>query len=45
MGTKRLAPTGHGKAWLEDPNGVRIELHQYNPDCCQLLPRTCVVDW
>lgn len=29
------------QAWLTDPDGVRIELHEYTPDCCQKTGRTC----
>lgn len=33
------------QAWIEDPNGIRIELHQYTPESSQQTRRTCVVDW
>ena len=33
------------QAWLEDPDGVRIELHEYTPNSSQLTGKTCVVNW
>ena len=33
------------QAWLEDPSGVRIELHQYTPESSQYNQRTVQVDW
>jgi hypothetical protein len=45
VGDKKLGADQSWQAWLEDPNGIRIELHQYTPDSSQLTRRTCVVDW
>jgi catechol 2,3-dioxygenase-like lactoylglutathione lyase family enzyme len=42
---KKLGADQSWQAWLEDPNGVRIELHEYTADSSQLTRRTCVVDW
>ena len=40
-GEKKMG-AGHAyQAWLTDPDGVRIELHEYTPDCCQKTGRTC----
>jgi len=42
---KKLGADHSWQAWITDPNGVRIELHQYTPESAQLTGRTCVVDW
>jgi len=42
----RKEGTDHNyQAWLEDPNGVKIELMEYRPDNCQTTGRTCPVNW
>jgi catechol 2,3-dioxygenase-like lactoylglutathione lyase family enzyme len=33
------------QAWTADPNGVRIEFHEYTPESLQLTGGTCMVDW
>lgn len=33
------------QAWLTDPNGVRIELHEYTPQSMQLVGGVCRVTW
>jgi len=33
------------QAWMEDPNGVKIELMQYTAGCCQKSGQTCLVNW
>ena len=40
----RLGADKAWQAWLEDPSGVRIELHQYTPESSQLTGRTCVLE-
>ncbi len=30
--------------WTQDPDGVRIEFHQYTPGSCQLTGAPCVLD-
>jgi catechol 2,3-dioxygenase-like lactoylglutathione lyase family enzyme len=45
VGEKRFGPDKAWQAWLEDPGGVRIELHQYTPDSFQLRGGTVQVDW
>lgn len=42
---KKLGADHSWQAWLADPNGVRIELHEYTPESLQRLGGTCVVDW
>ena len=45
VGDKKLGADNNYQAWLEDPNGVKIELMQYLPDNCQRTGRTCIVNW
>jgi len=33
------------QAWLTDPDGVRIELHQYTPESLQLRGGICHANW
>lgn len=33
------------QCWATDPNGVRIEFHQYTAASCQLTGAVCHVDW
>ena len=33
------------QAWLTDPNGIKIELHEYTKDSCQVLGNDCVIDF
>ena len=40
-GEKKMGADHAYQAWLTDPDGVRIELHEYTPDCCQKTGRTC----
>jgi catechol 2,3-dioxygenase-like lactoylglutathione lyase family enzyme len=42
---KKFGPDNSWQAWLEDPSGVRIELHQYTPQSSQLKRNTVQVDW
>ena len=45
VGEKKLGADQSWQAWLEDPNGVRIELHQYTAESSQLTGQTCIVNW
>ena len=36
---------GTWQTWLQDPDGNRIELHQYTPESLQLTGGTAEVDW
>lgn len=43
-----LGPKGMGadhawQAWLTDPDGVKIELHEYTADACQRTGKDCVL--
>lgn len=42
---KTLGADHTWQAWTEDPNGIRIELHEYTPDSMQLRGGTCQVNW
>ncbi|HSH09202.1 MAG TPA: VOC family protein, partial [Oceanipulchritudo sp.] len=42
---KKKGSDGNYQAWIEDPNGVKIELMEYGPDCCQKTGQTCIVNW
>lgn len=44
-GDKSLGADDSWQAWMEDPNGVKIELQQYTPKSCQIIRRTCIVNW
>ena len=44
-GEKVLGADDSWQAWTEDPNGVRIEFHEYTPTSFQLSGGTCIVDW
>lgn len=45
VGAKKLGADQSWQCWLKDPNGVRIELHEYTPQSMQLVGGQCVVDW
>ena len=42
---KKLGGDNAWQVWTEDPNGVRIEFHQYTKDAMQLVGGTCPVNW
>ena len=42
---KKLGADNSWQAWLRDPSGVRIELHQYTPESSQYNRRTVKVNW
>lgn len=42
---KKLGRDQSWQAWIEDPAGVRIELHQYTPESSQFTGRNCIVNW
>lgn len=45
VGQKKLGADHSWQVWITDPNGVRIEFHEYTPESMQLIGGTCVVDW
>lgn len=45
VGEKKIGADGTWQVWLEDPNGVKIELHQYTPESMQIRGGTCQVNW
>lgn len=42
---KKLGADNSLQCWSNDPNGVRIEFHQYTPESMQLNGGVCVVNW
>ncbi len=43
VGEKKMGSDKAYQAWIIDPNGVKIELHEYTPECCQLTGNPCIV--
>lgn len=42
---KKLGVDKSWQSWAEDPNGVKIEFHQYTDESLQFRGGTCEVDW
>lgn len=42
-GEKKMGADHAYQAWLTDPDGVRIELHEYTADCCQKTGEACIL--
>lgn len=42
---KKLGGDNTWQSWTRDPNGVRIEFHQYTKDSLQFDGGVCQVDW
>ena len=43
--TDKLLGADHSwQCWVSDPHGVRIEMHQYTAESCQLTGRDCVIN-
>lgn len=40
---KKLGADHSWQAWVTDPNGVRIEFHEYTEESCQRVGGTCVL--
>ncbi|MBC8205975.1 MAG: VOC family protein [Kiritimatiellales bacterium] len=45
IGEKSLGADHSWQVWTADPNGVRIEFHQYTEQSLQLTGGVCQVDW
>ncbi|MCB0008730.1 MAG: VOC family protein [Anaerolineales bacterium] len=45
VGAKKLGADNSWQAWTADPNGVRIEFHEYTPTSMQLVGGQCQVNW
>ncbi len=43
VGEKKMGADHAWQAWLTDPDGVRIELHEYTADCCQKTGEACIL--
>jgi catechol 2,3-dioxygenase-like lactoylglutathione lyase family enzyme len=44
-GEKSLGADHSWQAWVTDPNGIRIEFHEYTPESLQLVGGKCIVNW
>ena len=45
VGEKELGADNSWQVWLEDPDGVRIEFHEYTDESLQLQGGRCEVSW
>ena len=45
VGEKELGADNSWQVWLEDPDGVRIEFHEYTDESLQLQGGQCEVSW
>ena len=41
---KKLGSDQSWQIWTTDPNGVRIEFHQYTPESSQITHNNCILD-
>ncbi len=44
VGEKKLGADQSWQAWLTDPNGVKIELHEYTEKSSQITGMNCVLE-
>lgn len=42
---KKLGSDRSWQAWITDPSGIRIELHEYTPESSQFTGRDCIMTW
>ena len=42
---KKLGADQSWQVWITDPNGIRIEFHEYTRESRQLIGRKCIVTW
>jgi catechol 2,3-dioxygenase-like lactoylglutathione lyase family enzyme len=42
---KSLGADHSWQAWATDPNGIRIEFHEYTPQSSQITGAKCIVNW
>jgi catechol 2,3-dioxygenase-like lactoylglutathione lyase family enzyme len=45
IGEKALGGDNSWQVWVTDPNGIRIEFHEYTPESKQLVGGTVVATW
>jgi len=45
IGEKKRGADRTWQVWLNDPNGVRIEFHEYTDESLQFRGGTCVANW
>lgn len=43
VGEKKMGADHAWQAWLTDPDGVRIELHEYTAESCQKTGKSCIL--
>lgn len=43
VGEKKMGADHAWQAWITDPDGVRIELHEYTADSCQKTGSPCIL--
>ena len=44
MSEKKRGADHSWQVWVTDPNGVRIEFHEYTSESCQVVGGTCVLN-
>jgi catechol 2,3-dioxygenase-like lactoylglutathione lyase family enzyme len=45
VGDKRKGSDQSWQVWVVDPNGIRIEFHEYTPQSRQMVGGACSVNW
>jgi glyoxylase I family protein len=45
ISAKKLGTDRSWQAWITDPSGIRIELHEYTPESSQFTGKDCIVTW
>lgn len=45
VGEKTMGADHSWQAWTEDPNGIRMEFHEYTEQSMQMTGGICAVDW
>jgi glyoxylase I family protein len=45
ISAKKMGTDRSWQAWITDPSGIRIELHEYTAESSQFTGRDCIVTW
>jgi len=45
ISAKKMGSDHSWQAWITDPSGIRIELHEYTPESSQITGQNCIVTW
>ncbi len=45
IANKKMGCDNSWQAWLTDPNGIKIELHQYTDNSCQVTGGDCEINF